>query len=162
MGAIVERTGKIDWNALLARAAKKEPFERSIGAGKVTGVVVSIGVLHRDGTSIPENVLRFVRGLGDSAAATHRISEDEFALIWRGESGAAAQQRLGRISQELWDFQLGSIGDLPVVFSWGGVEVENEPMDEALASASMKMQETRRGRKALVTGKLRAGAVRPS
>jgi len=156
MGAIGQRTGKIDWNALLARTAKKND-----AVERVTGVVVSIGVLHRDGTSIPENVLRFVRELGGSARE-YRVSEDEFALVWHGESGAAAQQRLARISQELWNFQLGALDGLAILFSWGGVEVENEPMEEALASASMKMHETRRGRKALIMGKPRAAVARPS
>jgi hypothetical protein len=34
-----------------------------------------------------------------------------------------------------------------VQFSWGGVEVRSESIEEAIASATERMNETRRGRK---------------
>ena len=152
---------KIDWKSLLARHSKKKMgFERMAPGGTVSGLVVSIGVI--GGGRIPDNVLNFVRGLGGTAEAAYRLSDDEFSLVWHGERGAPAQQRLARISQELWDFQLGSLGALSVLFSWGGVEVENEPVEEALALASMRMQETRRGRMALMTREFRAASAYPA
>ena len=39
------------------------------------------------------------------------------------------------------------MGSLSILFSWGGVEVRSESIDEAIASATERMQETRRGRK---------------
>jgi len=71
---------------------------------------------------------------------------DEYLLIFPNERGAAAQKRLSRIAQQLWDFQLDSLRTDPVKFSWGGLEVRNEPVSEAIASASERMHETRRGR----------------
>jgi hypothetical protein len=154
-------SGKIDWKSLLARKSKKESgFQRVPEGGTVSGLVVSVGVI--GGGGIPKNVLNFVRGLGGTAEAAYRLSDDEFSLVWSEERGAAAQQRLARISQELWDFQLGSLGDLAILFSWGGVEVENEPLEEALALASMRMQETRRGRMALMTREFRAASAYPA
>jgi hypothetical protein len=83
-------------------------------------------------------------------------SAEEFLLICPGEHGAAAQRRLSRIAQQLWDYQLRSLGTLPFLLSWGGVEVRNESIDEAIASAHDRMHETKRGRKPLTTesGKL--------
>jgi hypothetical protein len=153
-------SGKIDWKSLLARNSKKESgFERVPSGGTVSGLVVSVGVI---GGRIPDNVLNFVRGLGGAAEAAYRLSDDEFSLVWREERGAAAQQRMARISQEVWDFQLGSLAGLVILFSWGGVEVENEPLEEALAMASMRMQETRRGRMAMMTREFRAASAYPA
>ena len=33
------------------------------------------------------------------------------------------------------------------MFSWGGLEVRSEPLQAAMAAATERMQETRRGRK---------------
>jgi hypothetical protein len=38
-------------------------------------------------------------------------------------------------------------GSTSILFSWGGVEVASESIDEAVASASERMNETRRNRK---------------
>jgi hypothetical protein len=38
---------------------------------------------------------------------------------------------------------------MSILFSWGGVEVRSESIDEAIASATERMEETRRGRKVL-------------
>ena len=164
MEATVHRPGKIDWKSLLARTSRKEPgFERTVRKGEtVSGLVVSVGVITPDGLDIPNTVLSFVRSLGGTAESAYCTAKDEFVLIWPGVQDMPAQQRLARISQELWDFQLGYLGDLAILFSWSGVEVENEPVEEALAIASMRMYETRRGRKALITGEFRVAAARPS
>jgi hypothetical protein len=42
------------------------------------------------------------------------------------------------------------MGDFSILFSWGGVEVQSESIDEAIASANERMKETRRGRKLLM------------
>ena len=72
---------------------------------------------------------------------------EEFLLIYPRLSGAAAQRQLSMIAQQLWDFQLRSLGSTSILFSWGGVEVASESIGEAIASASERMNETRRGRK---------------
>ncbi len=41
------------------------------------------------------------------------------------------------------------MGSLSIQFSWGGVEVRSESIDEAIASATERMQETRRSRRVL-------------
>jgi hypothetical protein len=117
----------------------------------VSGLVVSIGVnaSRKGDRKLPESVSKLVESLigpGDFAAQS---SDDEFLLIYPQEHGASAQRKLSQIAQQLWDFQLRSLGSFQILFSWGGVEVRSESIEEAIASASERMQETKRGRKLL-------------
>ncbi len=154
---------KKDWGALLSR---REPVTTDVPAGfhegfvlsqlvqnrqPVSGLVVSIGVNtpREDDGSMPEQVKDLIQsliGAGDFACQTN---PEEFLLIYPNERGASAQRRLSQIAQQLWDFQLNSLGTFQILFSWGGIEVKSESIDEAIASANERMQETRRGRKLL-------------
>jgi len=114
----------------------------------VSGLVVSIGVnapRNEDG-SLPEIVRGLIQSLIGAGDFACQSSAEEFLLIFPGERGASAQRRLSQIAQQLWDFQLRSLGEFSILFSWGGVEVRSESIDEAIASANERMQETRRGR----------------
>jgi hypothetical protein len=115
----------------------------------VSGLVVSIGVnapADEDG-SLPSNVRTLIQSLIGPSDFAAQSAAEEFLLIYPGERGAAAQRRLTQIAQQLWDFQLCAMGTASILFSWGGVEVRSESIDEAIASATERMQETRRGRK---------------
>ena len=115
----------------------------------VSGLVVSIGVnaSQKGEGALPESINRLVQSLLGPNDFAAQSSEDEFLLICPEERGASAQRRLSQIAQQLWDFQLRSLGSFQILFSWGGVEVRSESIDEAIASASERMQETNRGRK---------------
>jgi hypothetical protein len=117
----------------------------------VSGLVVSIGVnaSRKSGGKMPESVSKLIQSLIGTHDFAAQSSEDEFLLIYPQERGASAQRRLSQIAQQLWDFQLRSLGSFQIVFSWGGVEVRSESIEEAIASASERMQETKRGRKLL-------------
>jgi len=117
----------------------------------VSGLVVSIGVsISRKGEmSIPEPVRQLVQSLIGPGDFACQSGADEFLLIYPNERGASAQRRLSALAQQLWDFQLRSLGNFSILFSWGGVEVKSESIDEAIASASERMQETKRGRRVL-------------
>jgi len=120
----------------------------------VSGLVVSIGVSAQDVEATPkseaaEAVRMLVESLLGPEDFAAQSGEEEYLLICPGERGAAAQRRLSEIAQHLWDFQLRSMGKYSVLFSWGGVEVRSESITEAIASATERMQETRRGRKLL-------------
>jgi hypothetical protein len=117
----------------------------------VSGLVVSIGVntpRNADG-SMPDAVKRLIQSLIGPEDFACQSSEEEFLLIYPSESGASAQRRLSYVAQQLWDFQLRSLGTFQILFSWGGLEVRSESIDEAIASANERMQQTRRGRKLL-------------
>lgn len=117
----------------------------------VSGLVVSIGVnaSRKSDRKLPEGVSKLVESLLGPNDFAAQSGEDEFLLIYPEERGASAQRRLSQIAQQLWDFQLRSLGSLQILFSWGGVEVRSESIEEAIASASERMQETKRGRKLL-------------
>ena len=117
----------------------------------VSGLVVSIGVntpRNSDG-SMPEPIRKLVESLIGPGDFACQSNSEEFLLIYPNERGASAQRRLSEIAQQLWDFQLRSLGSFSILFTWGGVEVRSESIDEAIASANERMHETRRGRKLL-------------
>jgi hypothetical protein len=115
---------------------------------RISGLAVSIGV-SAHGT-MPDGVRDLVRSLIGPNDFACQSGDEEFLLLYPGERGASAHRRLSEIAQQLWNFQLGAMGTLSVVFSWGGVEVSGETVEEALASATERMQGTRRGRKLLM------------
>lgn len=111
----------------------------------VSGLVVSIGVSGSPGSDVPLLIQSLI-GPSDFAAQS---GKEEFLLIFPAERGVSAQRRLSQVAQELWDFQLNSGETCSILFSWGGVEVREESIDEAIESANERMQETRRNRKVL-------------
>ncbi|MBI4908386.1 MAG: diguanylate cyclase [Acidobacteria bacterium] len=124
----------------------------------LTGVVVAIGIneyahqLEKLGASSMADLMRSVEGmitglLRPGMDFACRSSEDEFILIFPKETGAAAQRRLTSISERLWNFQLRSISNFSVLFSWGAVEVQAETLADAAAGASERMYQTKRTRK---------------
>ncbi len=117
----------------------------------VSGLVVSIGVTSKGngGTANPDQVQGLIQSLLGPNDFAAQSGNDDFLLIYPGERGAQAQRKLAQIAEQLWEFQLGSVGALSVQFSWGGLEVRSESIDEAVASATERMEQTRRGRKIL-------------
>ncbi|HVO99896.1 MAG TPA: hypothetical protein VMT15_17610 [Bryobacteraceae bacterium] len=117
----------------------------------VSGLVVSIGInagRNADG-SRPEAVNEVIQSLIGPHDFAAQSGADEYLLIYPEEHGASAQRRLSQIAQQLWDFQIRSLGSIEILFSWGGLEVQSESIEEAIASASERMRETKRGRKLL-------------
>jgi hypothetical protein len=167
-GAPVRKTApKKDWGSLLNRNAEgvriahapnalppglKTGFHNLVESREpVSGLVVSIGVdapgkSPGDLTAAVAKLLGSLIGPNDFAGQS---GKDEFLLIYPQEHGASAQRRLTQIARELWDFQLSSLGSFQIVFSWGGVEVRSESVEDAIASARERMQESKRGRKLL-------------
>jgi hypothetical protein len=117
----------------------------------VTGLVVSIGVTGSGEASpaLANQVQMLISTLLAAEDFAAQSSTDEYLLIFPRERGASAQRRLNQLAQQLWDFQLQALGSHSILFSWGGIEVRSQAIDEAIASASERMQETRRGRKVL-------------
>lgn len=168
MAAAPAAAGRKDWNRLLAKTniggASIIPFEtirevlpagmhdavmlqRAIEAAKpVTGLVISIGTnsLNAVRTAEVSNFLRSLLGPNDFACQT---GSEEFVVVCPGDQGAgSAQRRLSELAEKLWDFQLRSLGEFHVQFSWGSVEAKGERIGEAVAGAIEQMQETRRVR----------------
>jgi hypothetical protein len=117
----------------------------------VSGLVVSIGVSTAQDAhcSLPADVRALIQSLIGPDDFAVQSGKSEFLLIYPGERGASSHRRLTQIAEQLWDFQLRSLGVLSILFSWGGVEVRDESIDEAIASATERMEETRRNRRVL-------------
>src|SRR5262249_8756311 len=126
------RARRRDWGALLESARKARGGvsafpEAALPTGlhdghvfrgplrsprSVTGLVVSIGV----SAAAEPRVREFITTLlapGDFAATS---APGEFLLLFPEERGASAQRRLARIGQQLWDFQVESLGHGAVFF----------------------------------------------
>jgi GGDEF domain-containing protein len=73
-----------------------------------------------------------------------RTDFDEFIVACPGEHGAQSQRRLNQISERLWDYQLRGLSTCSILFSWGGVQVSDQPLAEAVASAVERMRQTKR------------------
>ncbi|MCC6389570.1 MAG: diguanylate cyclase [Bryobacterales bacterium] len=126
----------------------------------LTGVVVAIGINdyshHREKMGpapmqeLMQSVETMVSGLlREGVDFGCRSAEDEFILVFPKETGAEAQRRLTAISERLWNFQLRSLSNFSVLFSWGAVEVRGESLADSAASASERMYQTKRNRKTI-------------
>lgn len=111
-----------------------------------SGLVVLIGFEEGHSGRSCSSIETFIRGLLGPSDCGCRRSGDEFILICPGLHGAAAQRRLNEISESLWSFQLRGGGAFSLLFSWGGIGVENEPLSDAIASATNRMLQTKRSR----------------
>jgi hypothetical protein len=116
---------------------------------RFTGLVVSIGINNSDSSvwhsrGLMQSVGSYIAGLLRARDYSCRTGYDEFVMVCPGEQGAQSQRRLNHISERLWDYQLRGIGACSILFSWGGVQVQDQPLAEAIASATERMRETKR------------------
>jgi len=114
-----------------------------------SGLVVCIGINDSDSSmwhsqGLMQSVGTYIAGLLREKDFSCRTAYDEFVMVCQGEEGAESQRRLNQISERLWDYQLRGIGACSILFSWGGVQVQDQPLAEAIASATERMRETRR------------------
>jgi hypothetical protein len=131
--------------------AEVQPFLEK--DSRFTGLVVLVGLTNSRATRQEHPAQPFVAGLLRETDFACRNSDDEFLIVCPGVRGADAQRRLNEISERLWNFQLRGKGSFSVLFSWGGIGVENEPLSEAIASATERMQQTKRSRLLFFTRK---------
>jgi hypothetical protein len=114
-----------------------------------TGLVICIRIHDSDsGMWRRQGLMQFVGGYIASLLSENdfscRTAYDEFVMVCRGEPGAQLPRRLSDISERLRDYQLRGPGACSILFSWGGVQVQDQPLAEAIASAAERMRETKR------------------
>ena len=129
-----------------------------------SGLVVSIGVNESDSSmwhslGLMQSVAGCIVGLLREKDFACRTDYDEFVMACPGEHGAQSQRRLNQISERLWDYQLRGIGTCSILFSWGGVEVRDQPLAEAVESAVDRMRQTKRTRSPSGSGSAHRKAV---
>jgi hypothetical protein len=145
-------TGMIQQPAFQTLLDGGEPF---------SGLVVAIGVNDSDSSmwhsqDLMQSVGGYIGGLLLEKDFSCRTAYDEFIVVCPGknvcrgenvcpgENGAQSQRRVNHISERLWDYQLRGNGACSILFSWGGVEVQDQPLAEAVASAVDRMRQTKR------------------
>lgn len=111
-----------------------------------TGLVILVGIAKSRTPRVEHPAQPFIEELLGPADFACRNGDDEFLIVCRGLRGAEAQRRLNEISERLWNFQLRGQGSFSVLFSWGGIGVENQPLSAAVDSAIERMQQTKRSR----------------
>jgi hypothetical protein len=111
-----------------------------------TGLVVLVGIANSRTPHVEHPAQPFIEELLGPADFACRNGDDEFLIVCPDLRGGEPQRRLNEISERLWNFQLRGQGSFTVLFSWGGIGVENEPLSEAIASATVRMQQTKRSR----------------
>lgn len=114
-----------------------------------TGLVVSIGINDSDSSmwhskGLMQSIGSYIAGLLNGEEFCCRSAYDEFVMVCPGEQGAQSQRRLNHISERLWDYQLRGLGACSILFSWGGVQSQNQPLAEAIANATDRMRQTKR------------------
>jgi GGDEF domain-containing protein len=138
-----------------------------------TGLIVSIGIndyarlQETSGRPAAEELAKSVSQLVKSLITAPngseffgcRASDDEFILVFAGENGSVAQRRLNGLSERLWDFQLRSLGNFSVMFSWGATEANSEAFADSVEAASERMRETRHNRRTISMEKTRLKKV---
>ena len=116
---------------------------------RFSGLVVSIGINDSDSSmwhsqglmqSVGNHIAEFAQR--KRFLLPHRLRRIRNGVP--GRTRRASQRRLNQISERLWDYQLRGIGACSVLFSWGGVEIQDQPLAEAIASATERMRETKR------------------
>jgi hypothetical protein len=136
--------GMHDQAALYRLLESNKPFH---------GLAVAVGFSLNDGRAVSKDVIlhieQLVRGILRDGEFACQNADDSFLLLSPGKQGAEAQRRLSDISERFWDFQLRGAGNFSVMFNTADVRVDNEPLRQAVATASARLQQARRARKAV-------------
>lgn len=132
-------TGMIQQPAFQKLLDSAEPF---------SGLVMSIAVNESDSgmwhsLGLMQSVGSYIAGLLRDRDFACRTDYDEFVMACDGEHGAQSQRRLNQIAEKLWDYQLRGIGTCSILFSWGGIEVQDQPLAKAVESAVDRMRQTK-------------------
>jgi hypothetical protein len=125
-------------------------FQNLLDGGELfSGLVVSIGINDSDSSmwhsrGLMQSVGSCIAELLREKDFSCRTAYDEFIVVCCVEPGAESQRRLNNISERLWNYQLRGLSACSILFSWGGVQVQDQPLAEAVASAVERMRQTKR------------------
>ncbi|MBE0657637.1 MAG: hypothetical protein IH602_08090 [Bryobacteraceae bacterium] len=79
------------------------------------------------------------------------IEDSVFMMILPAASAEQARLITTHAAEGLWDYQLRSLGSLPLIFHWGSAEASNERLDAAVDRAREQMVESGRARKQVLS-----------
>jgi GGDEF domain-containing protein len=145
-------SGFQDAGMLESLCAEGKPFTGFavvVGPLDYSKMVSDVGQSEAD--RLMTDVTRTVLDLARPQDFIAKTADDEFVILYSGETGVASQRRSHSISEKIWDFQLRSLGSYSVVLTWGGSQGEQEPLRAVVENAREQMLESRRGRKSMVS-----------
>lgn len=79
------------------------------------------------------------------------IEDSAFVMILPAATAEEARLLTTHTAEGLWDYQLRSLGSLPLIFHWGNAEAINDHLGEAVERAREQMLESGRARKQVLT-----------
>jgi hypothetical protein len=79
------------------------------------------------------------------------IEDSVFVMILPATSAEQARLITTHTAEGLWDYQLRSLGSLPLIFHWGSAEASNERLGATVDLAREQMVESGRARKQVLT-----------
>jgi len=109
-----------------------------------SGLVILVNVVTSHGRSprnegLLQSVKSCVAGLLGSDEFGCRTTDDEFVMVFSGLQNAEAQRRLKYIADQLWEQQQRGQGTFSLLFSWGGIGVEEGTLRGAVTAAINRM-----------------------
>ncbi len=153
-GLEADIAGGMPQGAPLAGPVDEEgPFH---GLAIVVGVVDHARLVAEHGPVASDQLMgsihHLITGLAADQGSASHTGDDEFVLLFAGETGVAAKRRIQLVSERLWDFQLRSLGSFSVIFSWGASESTGDSALNTVRFAREQMLESQRNRRTLATG----------
>jgi GGDEF domain-containing protein len=79
------------------------------------------------------------------------VEDSAFVMILPATSAEQARLVATHTAEGLWDYQLRSLGSLPLIFHWGSAEASNDSLGDAVERAREQMLESGRARKQVLT-----------
>jgi hypothetical protein len=134
---------------MISEAALKAAMNR---VQEFTGLVICIGLNDPEegvwrGEGLYQSIMTFISGALGEYDFGCRVATDEFVIACPGKQGVDAHRHLNHIADRLWDFQLRGIGAWAILFSWGGVTADSEPLGAAIACSAERMRQAKRSRR---------------
>lgn len=112
--------------------------------------------LRQHGAAVVSPVLDTAAQLLATAAGREAFlcspADGEFVLIWPQDRNGSTQRPVNSVTECLWDFQLRTLGGVPILFSWGVADANGDSLAETIATARQRMLDSRRHRRAATTG----------
>jgi GGDEF domain-containing protein len=130
-------------------------------AARFDGVVFLIGVMgfehlvaehgHPAVAQATGEAASYFEGLLSTDGFGCWIEDSAFLMILPATSEEQARLITTHTAEGLWDYQLRSLGSLPLIFHWGSAEASNERLDAVVDRARDQMVESGRARKQVLT-----------
>lgn len=99
-----------------------------------------------------QEILASLQGAAGQDAFLCRPSDGEFVLVWPKDRVPSPSSPMRMVTERIWDFQLRTLGNVPLIFNWGLADSKGDTLAGLLRDARESMLESRRNRRTTFTG----------